>query len=186
MILFPLSPILSPGNLSCSFFRLGYFRPSVSSSRHCSLGGSGVPLAPVAAAWGVLADPRQALMMGDSHARRVAKGPPTDVLTDYAPPPTSGPGRPWIGGEATRLLNGLLRWRLTCPGPDAVVVSLGGNLLTSQAAQQTVATAVTDSLRKITAFPELVGAPGATVIVLTAVPRLHLSGEDLSEFREAV
>lgn len=156
-------------------------------------GGGGSPLTPIAARWGALAGQRHILVLGDSHARRVSGSLPTDVDVTYV---HAGVGSGALGEDVTRLIDAVARWRLSspaCPAPDVVAVSFGGNALTTKTAPHAVggdhapsavAAAVADSLRRLLVYLAVVGAPGATLIVISVVPRLHLSGPDLLTFRE--
>ncbi|KAF0308339.1 hypothetical protein FJT64_020456 [Amphibalanus amphitrite] len=141
----------------------------------------------------VLVGKESALVLGDQHARRIVRGPAAGAVPVCLLRLDGG-----LGGlveHTTRLLNALGRWRLSAGGrspPRVVAVSLGGNALTSWAEPHqvaadrdpaTVAAALADILRRLVAFLWLFGAPSATVVLLSVVPRAHLSDADLVVFR---
>ena len=75
--------------------------------------------------------------------------------------------------------------------PDAVVVSVGGNALTSRPAPQLVRedapsliVSVADGLRWLITCLGLNGAPEATGILITAVPRAQLTAAGLAAYRQ--
>ena len=104
------------------------------------------------------------------------------------------------GGETAAdvasLLTAVLRRRLSSPtgcgpAPDAVVVPLGGNALTTRATPHLVGddvpgvtAAVADNVRWLLGCLAMFGAPDTTVILMTAVPRAQLTDDGLSAFRQ--
>ena len=145
------------------------------------------------------------IVVGSSHASRiVSRGPP-------APPMMGGVTvdiehirvRGGLGGaeraDVSDILDEIMRRRLLPgpaerqPHPDIVVVSLGGNALTTRAAPQrvvvdapTLTAAVAENLRWLIMHLGHYGAPRAIVVLISAIPRAQLSDEDLSAFRRLV
>ena len=138
--------------------------------------------------------------IGDSHAKKIASaaGPPATMNCCNARVEIrhAHPGR-GVGGEAIEEMDAILGPVLrrhygdpSRPAPDAVVVSMGGNALTTKEchymchyAAEASLLAVAQNLRRVLVGLTLFGARGATVIVLSAVPRARLSPGDLDIFR---
>ena len=102
-----------------------------------------------------------------------------------------------VGGaelkDADAVLSSLFRRQFAGsarPALDGVVVSLGGNALTSQMAPHAVVhgheaaiTKVTTNVKWLLAGVAAYAAPQSTIVLLSAVPRAHLSGADLAAYR---
>ena len=80
---------------------------------------------------------------------------------------------------------------LAHPPPDMIVLSLGGNMMTSRVApnvvlpgHDTIAEGVAKDLRWVLTGLTMYAARDATVVVLSPVPRARLSGVGLSAFRQ--
>ncbi|KAF0306396.1 hypothetical protein FJT64_002423 [Amphibalanus amphitrite] len=110
----------------------------------------------------------------------------------------SGGGTGGAAAEDCRqILSAFLRRQLgpstasELPAPEVVVVSLGSNALTPRATPHSVhgdapaiAAAVAGNIRWLLGSLLMFGAPEATVVLMTVVPRAQLSDADLSVFRQ--